>query len=212
MVSSSSGNVVCLLSHSLKKGIVQHMEKLFIPILIGTTRPKRESSKPACLIEQVGKSIAEIEVQLVDPSDYHFPFDGNDEENKDPRYTALTAKADAFFIVTPEYNHSYPGTLKRMLDSELKHYIHKPVAFAGVSSGTFGGVRAIEALLHPVREMGMIATFADLSFPKVQDLFDEHGDILDKKYIKRIQQAYEELIWLAKVLKWGREHIKSSYH
>ena len=113
------------------------MEKLFIPILVDTTRPKRESVKPARLIEQVGKTIDEIEVLLVDPNDYHFPFDGNDEENKDPRYTELTAKADGFFIVTPEYNHSYPGTLKRMLDSELKNYIHKPVAFAGVSSGVF---------------------------------------------------------------------------
>lgn len=191
---------------------MQDMEKLFLPILIGTTRPKRESVKPARLIEQVGKTIDEIEVLLVDPNDYHFPFDGNDEENKDPRYTELTAKADGFFIVTPEYNHSFPGTLKRMLDSELKNYIHKPVAFAGVSAGIFGGVRAIESLLGPIREMGMVPTFADLFFPKVQELFDENGEIIDKKYIKRIHQAYEELIWLAKVLKWGREHVRSIYH
>jgi len=188
------------------------MEKLFIPILVGTTRPKRESIKPAKLIEQVGKTIDEIEVLLVDPNDYHFPFDGNDEENKDPRYSALMEKADGFYIVTPEYNHSFPGTLKRMLDSELKHYIHKPVALAGASSQFFGGVRAIEALLHPLREMGMIATFTDLYFPKVQMLFDENGDIIDKEYIRRVHQGYEELIWMAKVLKWGREHIKSIYH
>ncbi|TMC21606.1 MAG: NAD(P)H-dependent oxidoreductase [Chloroflexi bacterium] len=188
------------------------MEKLFIPIVEGTTRPKRESIKPARLIEQVGKTIDDIEVLLVDPNDYHFPFDGNDEENKDPRYAELTKRADAFFIVTPEYNHSFPGTLKRMLDAELKNYIHKPVAFAGVSSGSFGGARAIEALLHPVREMGMVATFADLYFPRVQDLFDETGEILDKAYIKRIHRGYEELIWMAKVLKWGREHVKSIYH
>lgn len=188
------------------------MEKLFIPILVGTTRPKRESIKPARLIEQVGKTIDEIDVLLVDPCDYHFPFDGNDEENKDSQYTEITARADGFFIVTPEYNHSYPGTLKRMLDSELKNYIHKPVTFAGVSSQIFGGTRAIEALLHPVREMGLVATFADIYFPRVQELFDEHGEIIDKKYIKRIEQAYEELIWLATVLKWGREQVKSIYH
>jgi NAD(P)H-dependent FMN reductase len=188
------------------------MEKLFIPILVGTTRPKRESIKPARLIEQVGKTIDEIDVCLVDPNDYHFPFDGNDEENKDPRYSELTKRADGFFIVTPEYNHSYPGTLKRMLDSELKNYIHKPVTFAGASSQVFGGARAIEALLHPVREMGLVATFADIYFPRVQELFDDTGEIHDKKYIKRIERAYEELIWLAKVLKWGRENVKSIYH
>ena len=119
------------------------MEKFFIPILLGTTRPKRRSFNAAQLIEKVGKAIDEITVELVDPADYTFPFDGNDPENKDPRYTALTKRADAFFIVTPEYNHSFPGTLKRMLDSELQHYIHKPVAFAGVSDGIFGGARAI---------------------------------------------------------------------
>ena len=188
------------------------MERLFIPILLGTTRPKRESIKAARLVERVGETIDEIEVQLVDPGDYKFPFDGNDPENKDPRYTELTARADGFFIVTPEYNHSFPGTLKRMLDSELSNYIHKPVAFAGVSNGILGGARAIEALTTTVREMGMVATFSDVYFPQVQNLFDEKGEIRDEGFIRRINRGYEELIWMAKTLKWGRENLKSIYH
>src|SRR5882672_6736944 len=155
------------------------MEKLFIPILLGTTRPKRQSIKAANLVTKIGQEIEEITVELVDPKDYHFPYDGNDEENKDPRYSELTKKADGFFIVTPEYNHSFPGSLKRMLDSELKNYIHKPVAFAGVSDGQWGGVRAIEGLVDSVREMGMVATFTDVQFPRVQDIFDEKGKLLD---------------------------------
>jgi NAD(P)H-dependent FMN reductase len=186
--------------------------KLFIPILLGTSRPKRRSYNAAKLIEKVGQSIPEIEVQLIDPNDYKFPFDGNDPENKDPRYTELTARADGFFVVTPEYNHSFPGTLKRMLDSELKNYIHKPVAFAGVSDGIFGGVRAIEALVNTVREMGLIATFSDVYFPEVQNTFDKNGKLLDEAYIKRIERGYTELIWMAKSLKWGRENLKGIYH
>ena len=188
------------------------MVKLFIPILLGTTRPKRESVKAARLVEKVGKTIEEIEVQLVDPVDYTFPFDGNDPENKDPRYTALTERADGFFIVTPEYNHSFPGTLKRMLDSELKNYIHKPVAFAGVSNGIFGGARAIEALTTTVREMGLVATFSDVYFPQIQNLFDENGEIKDDGYVRRIERGFTELIWMANALKWGRENLKSVYH
>ena len=187
-------------------------KKLFIPILLGTTRQVRRSENPAKLIEKVGKGIAEIEVQLVDPLDYRFPFDGNDPENKDPRYTELTARADAFFIVSPEYNHSFPGTLKRMLDSELKNYIHKPVAFAGVSNGVFGGARMIEALVNTVRELGLVATFSDVYFPQVQNTFDEKGKLLDESYVKRIERAYTELIWMARALKWGRENLKSIYH
>jgi len=188
------------------------MSKLFIPVLLGTSRPKRESFKAAKLVEEVGKTIEEIEVQLVDPNDYTFPFDGNDPENKDPRYTELTQKADAFFIVTPEYNHSFPGTLKRMLDSELSNYIHKPVAFAGVSNGIFGGARAIEALVNTVREMGMVATFSDVYFPQVQNLFDEEGKIKDDGFVRRINRGYTELIWMAKALKYGRENLKGPYH
>jgi len=188
------------------------MATLFLPILLGTTRLKRESIKAAKLVEKVGKDIEGIEVQLVDPVNYIFPFDGNDPENKDPRYSTLTKKADGFFIVTPEYNHSFPGTLKRMLDSELSNYIHKPVAFAGVSNGIFGGARAIEALTTTVREMGMVATFSDVYFPEVQNLFDEEGEIKDEGYIRRIKHAYTELIWVAKALKWARENLKSIYH
>lgn len=188
------------------------MQKLFIPILLGTTRPQRASFKVAKLIEQVGKTIDEITVELVDPADYHFPFDGNDAATKDPRYSALTKKADGFFIVTPEYNHSFPGTLKRMLDSELAHYIHKPVAFAGVSDRIFGGARAIESLTPVVRELGLVATFSDLYFPEVHKLFDEKGEIKDKSYIQRIERGYTELIWMAKALKWGRKNLKGIYH
>lgn len=188
------------------------MEGISLLVLLGTIRPKRQSLKAAKLVEKIGSTIDGIAVKLIDPLDYHFPYDGNDSESKDPRYTKLTKEADGFFIVTPEYNHSFPGTLKRMLDSELENYIHKPVAFAGVSNGIFGGARAIEALTTTVREMGMIATFSDVYFPKVQELFDEKEEIIDQGYVKRIQRAYTELIWMAKVLKWGRENLESAYH
>ncbi len=188
------------------------MDKLFIPVIEGTTRPQRLSIHAARFVEQVGKGIEEIEVQLIEPGDFNFPGDGNDPEGKDPRYTALTEKADAFFIVTPEYNHSFPGSLKRMLDSELGNYIHKPVAFAGVSDGLWGGVRAIEALVHTVREMGMVATFTDVQFPRVQEIFNEKGELQDEAYERRVKRTYEELIWMAKVLKSGRDNIPSQYH
>lgn len=188
------------------------MSKLFIPVLAGTTREQRKSIFAAQLVYEVSKAYQEVESILIDPKDFTFPGDGNDPEGKDPRYTDITARADGFFIVTPEYNHLIPGSLKRMLDSELKNYIHKPVAFAGVSSGPWGGVRAIEALVTTVREMGMVATFTDVQFPKVQDLFDEQGKLLDEAYIKRIKRSYDELIWMSKVLKTGRENELSQYH
>ncbi len=188
------------------------MKKLFIPVILGTSRPGRQSEKVANLIVKTSKEIPNIVTSLIDPLDFHFPYDGNDSENKDPRYTEITDKADGFIIVTPEYNHSFPGTLKRMLDSELKNYIHKPVAIAGVSNGIFGGARAIENLLPTLREMGMIASFSDLYFPEVQNLFDENGNILDTSYVRRIKRTLDELTWLATTLNWGKENIPNIYH
>lgn len=183
-------------------------QKLFILLIEGTTRPKRQSMLAAQYIESVARTRGDIEIQLIQPSDFNLPYDGNDDENKDPRYTELTARADAFFIVTPEYNHSFPGTLKRLLDSELENYIHKPVAFAGVSNGGWGGVRAVESLVNTVREMGLVATFTDTYFPRIQDLFDAEGKLLEdnrERYAKNINRTLDELVWMGRALKAARE-------
>lgn len=185
-------------------------EKLVIAVLAGTTRVQRESIKAAHYMAAVGRERDDVEIVFVDPVDFHFEGDGNDPEGKDPKYTAIVARADAFLIVTPEYNHSFPGSLKRMLDSELAHYVHKPVAFAGASSGGWGGVRAIEALVVAVREMGLIATFTDMHFPRVQDAFAEDGSLkpeLAERYRKNTVKVYDELVWMARALKWGRENL-----
>ena len=184
------------------------MSKLYIPVLAGTTREQRKSIYAARLVAEVGNTFDEVETEVIDPEDFTFPGDGNDPEGKDVRYTAITDRAVGFFIVSPEYNHSMPGSLKRMLDSELKNYVHKPVAFAGASSGQWGGVRAIEALVTSVREMGMVATFTDMHFPKVQDLFDDNGTLLDERYREYVKASWIELIWMTKVLQYGRESVR----
>ncbi len=184
------------------------MERLTIVVIEGTTRVRRESIHAARLVVEIGREQPGLEIVFVDPTEFAFEGDGNDPEGKNAKYTAITERADGFFIVTPEYNHSFPGSLKRLLDSELENYIHKPVAFAGVSNSVWGGVRAIEALNQTVREMGMVATFTDVHFPRVQDLFDDEGRLVDPAYRRRVAATYGELIWMTKVLKWGRSHLE----
>ena len=186
-----------------------------ILVLAGTTRKQNKSIHAARFIEQIGNSIDGVSATLVDPSDLHLPGDGNDPDGKDPKYGELTKNADAFFIVTPEYNHSFPGSLKRMLDSELDNYIHKPTAIAGVSAGMFGGVRAVESLITPLRELGMVPTFTDVYFTHSYELFDDTGKMQDDKvelYTGMVEKAYEELIWMAKSLQYGRENVPSKFH
>lgn len=181
--------------------------QITIAVLAGTTREKRESIKAARYVAAFGERLENIEIIFVDPKDFTFNGDGNDPEGKDPRYTEIVEKADGFFIVTPEYNHSFPGSLKRMLDSELALYNHKPVAFAGASNGNWGGVRAVEALVPAVRETGLVVLSWDVYFPFVQDTFDEEGSVKPEfagRYENSLQKIYDELIWFARLLKQAR--------
>lgn len=179
-------------------------QKIVVAVLAGTTRAQRRSIKAAQYVAEFGRKLENVEVIFVDPNDFTFQGDGNDPEGKDPRYTEIVGKADAFFIVTPEYNHSFPGSLKRMLDSELQLYNHKPVAFAGVSDGNWGGTRAVESLVPAVRETGLVVMSFDVFFPRVQDIFDEEGTMkpeFESMYIKNLGKLYTELLWFARVLK-----------
>lgn len=185
-------------------------QPLTIAVLAGTTRAQRQSIKAAHYIAHFGKQLENVEIIFVDPTEFYFPGDGNDPEGKDSRYSDITAKADAFFVITPEYNHSFPGTLKRMLDSELRNYNHKPVAFAGVSNGNWGGVRAIEALVPAVRETGLVVMSWDVYFPYIQNIFSEDGVMHDEhkeRYDAQVGKLYTELLWFADMLKTARQKM-----
>lgn len=185
-------------------------EPIIVAVIAGTTRAQRESIKAARWIADFARQLPGVEVLFVDPKDFNFPGDGNDPEGKDPRYTEIVAKADAFFIVTPEYNHSFPGSLKRMLDSELELYNHKPVAFAGASNGNWGGVRAVESLVPAVRETGLVALGWDVYFPYVQNMFNEDGSMKKEcqaRYQKSVGRLFDELLWMARLFKQGRKEL-----
>jgi NAD(P)H-dependent FMN reductase len=183
-------------------------ENIIIAVIAGTTRVRRESIKAANYVADFGRKLPGVEIIFVDPKDFNFPGDGDDPEGKDPRYTEITEKADAFFIVTPEYNHSFPGSLKRMLDSEYENYFRKAVAIAGVSNGGWGGVRAVEGLLPTLRTVGLAAIRDSVYFPRIQDIFDENGVMkpeFTKRYQDNLTDIYEQLLWLTRALKVARE-------
>lgn len=182
-------------------------DELYIAVIAGTVREGRKSIHAAKLVAEIGNQIPGIKTELVDPKDFNFPSDGDSDDAKDPEYSEITKKADGFFIVTPEYNHSFPGTLKRMLDSELANYKHKPVALAGVSSGDFGGVRAIQSLVPVTRRIGMVNVFADVQFQRSKEIFNEAGEIQDPAMKERIERSWKELVWMTKVMKWGRTNL-----
>src|SRR5919197_2909050 len=145
---------------------------LFLPILLGTARQGRESEHVARFVFQKTKKRADVETELIDVCELPMKLDDAGEQMKDPVFSATIERCDGLIIVTPEYNHGYPGLLKHALDMNLKEYIHKAVGICGVSAGPFGGPRVIEQLLPVMRELGLVAIFEDVNFGKVGALFD----------------------------------------
>lgn len=185
--------------------------KLFIPLLLGTNRKDRESEQVAKWVFSKMQERDEIETQYFDVRDFDFPHDdyGTGIAHLFPEWRDAIIKADGLVIVTPEYNHGYPGILKSVLDTLLKEYIHKAVALVGISAGPFGGTRVIESMVPMVRELGLTVTFTDLHFPKVRSIFGENGELLDEAFHKRADKFLAELVWMSKTLRWGRDNLKA---
>jgi NAD(P)H-dependent FMN reductase len=180
---------------------------IFIPVILGTVRKGRASEAVARFVVEEIRKREGVETELVDICDLKLSVTDAGEAIKDSEFSATVARADALVIVTPEYNHGYPGMLKHMLDTNLKEYIHKAVGICGVSAGGFGGTRVVQNLLPVLRELGLVTIFWDGNFSGAHKLFDAEGVLLDQSYVKRMDQFLKELIWMAKVLRYGREHV-----
>ena len=190
------------------------MTALNLPVLLGTNRKERKSVFVArWLLDQMARR-EDIKTRLFDVAEFDLPQDDYGMGVKDsfPEWRDAIINADGLVIVTPEYNHGYPGSLKAVLDLLLPEYIHKAVALVGVSAGPWGGTRVIEAMVPMVRELGLAVTFSDLNFPRVERTFDETGKMLDAAFEARAKDFLDELVWMARVLKWGRENVPSKFH
>ena len=182
---------------------------LSIPVILGTVRQGRMSLPVARLLTADLSARENIETELIDIAEMPLPVNGAGEAIKDPSFSAKMDRADALVIVAPEYNHGYSGLLKHVLDSCLKEYIHKAVGIVGVSAGPWGGTRMIQNLLPVMRELGLVNIFWDVNFANVHQAFHMNGELKDLAYIRRIDRFVKELIWMAKTLRHGREHISA---
>jgi NAD(P)H-dependent FMN reductase len=208
VTASNAARRLCYLSRKQPKGTAMETPRpLFIPVILGTPREGRRSEHVArFVLGELSKRDA-IETVLIDIRTLALPITDAGEAIKDAHFSATMMRADALVLVVPEYNHGYPGLLKHVLDTNLKEYIHKAVGICGVSAGGLGGTRVIENLLPVMRELGLVTIFWDGNFSSVQQLFDANGDLLDQAYIKRIDKFIKELVWMAKVLRYGRENV-----
>ncbi|MCA1817184.1 MAG: NAD(P)H-dependent oxidoreductase [Acidobacteria bacterium] len=181
---------------------------LFIPVILGTPRQGRMSEHAARFVFGEVEKREGVETELFDVRELPFTTQGEGEAIKDETFSRAMSRADAVVLVTPEYNHGYPGMLKHALDTNLKEYVHKAVGVCGVSAGGFGGTRVIENLLPVLRELGLVTIFWDMNFSSVHKAFDGAGALLDQSHVRRAEKFLSELVWMAKVLRYGRENVK----
>jgi len=180
---------------------------LFLPVILGTTRKGRRSENAARFVFEETKKRAGVETEFIDIGKIPMRLDDAGEQMKDQAFSDLVKRADGLILVVPEYNHGYPGLLKHALDMNLEEYIHKAVGICGVSAGPFGGTRVIEALLPVMRELGLVTIFNDVNLGNAGKIFGEDGKLLDHRFVGRTTKFLDELIWMARVLRHGRENI-----
>ena len=127
-------------------------QKLKVAIIIGSTRPNRNSEAVSKWIYEIAKRRSDIDFELIDILDYNLPLldepippsMGQYSKEHTKRWSEKINSFDAFVFVTPEYNHSFSGALKNAIDFLYKEWNNKVAGF--VSFGSAGGVRAAEQL------------------------------------------------------------------
>lgn len=120
------------------------------------------------------------------------------DRDPDPGLGARLAAADAFVVVTPEYNHSYPAGLKAGIDAFHAEWAAKPVGFVSYG-GRSGGVRAVEHLRTVFVELHGAPVRDAVSLPDFWTLFDDDGTLTDDGSAAQAARLLtDQLVW------WGR--------
>lgn len=177
---------------------------LYIPLLLGTARGGRRTENAARFVLAETKKRSEIETELFDAHDFRMPATDDTETTPTAlRWKEIMDRADGLIVVSPEYNHGYPGELKMMLDLVYQSYYRKPMGIIG-AGGIMGGGRMMEQLRLVAIALKMVPVPAEVYFTNIKERFDENGVITDPAYHERVQKFLDEFIWYAKTLKAGR--------
>jgi NAD(P)H-dependent FMN reductase len=162
--------------------------KFFVVIILGTGREGNNSEKVAQFVFKEAKNYG-FDVELIKPRDWlDKPWTGGMSEEKKNELSEIFKKANGFIIVSPEYNHSFPGELKLLLDEFYDEYQNKPVGVCGVSSGKLGGARMVESLKLVLNEFSMIVLKNSVYFAEVNN-FEENKD----NYKEILRNLFKEL-------------------
>ncbi|MGU3418609.1 NADPH-dependent FMN reductase [Methylobacterium sp. D54C] len=181
---------------------------LTVPVILGSVRTDRIGIRAARFL------IAQLESRghaapLVDPAELALPlldrmykeYPAGTAPEPLQRCADLFRRADAFLVVTAEYNHGVPPALSNTLDHFLKEYFWRPSAICCYSAGQFGGVRAAMPLRAMLAEMGMSSIPSLLPIPRLQKVIDPQGVPAEPWLSAAAGRFLDELEWHAEALR-----------
>lgn len=147
-----------------------------IAVLLGTSRKGSVSEKVADFVCNELKS-QNLNPICVSPSEHlKEPVTARSGTETPPtEWAGIMASARGLVIVSPEYNHGYPGELKLMLDQLYNEYAGKPVLVCGVSDGLLGGARMVENLLPVLVTLGLYPLRRGVYFARADTMVNKDG-------------------------------------
>ncbi len=188
----------------------------YIPVILGTVRRNRESSKVAKFALDCLQEFDRVKTELLDLKEMDLPMMEERLRFRDDAPASVIAfsetvkQADAIVIVTPEYNGSYPGVLKNAMEYLKDEYRRKPFGIITVSAADTGGILCLSALRQMVLYLGGVPIPASLLVSRVRESFDSQGKPADPGMAKRAKVFFDELLWFTEAFSTQKKKDSST--
>ncbi|MEU7909186.1 NAD(P)H-dependent oxidoreductase [Actinoplanes sp. NPDC049118] len=167
-------------------------EPLRVAVIVASTREGRFGPTVAAWFSGVARGRTDLAVEIVDLAD-------------EDTVTKQLGVADAFVVVTPEYNHSYPAPLKAVIDAHRDEWLAKPVGFVSYG-GLSGGLRAVEHLRQVFAELHAVTVRDTVSFHGGRQCFGADGLPTDPSDCgAAAQRLLGQVAWWGQTLRDARE-------
>ncbi|MFF8608911.1 NADPH-dependent FMN reductase [Streptomyces sp. NPDC015346] len=159
-------------------------QKLKLAVIVGSVREGRFGPVVSQWFTEQATQYGQFDVEVIDVAEQPLPLVLGPvppamaaPEDRPAELLPLAAKleeADAFVVVTPEYNHSFPASLKNLIDWHFTQWRAKPVGFVSYGGGA-GGARAVEQLRQVFAELHAVTVRDSLAFSNYWEQFGEDG-------------------------------------
>ncbi len=189
---------------------------LRIKVILASVREGRFGAHVAPWFMEHANAVEGVTFELVDLKEYQLPIfaekvspayvPGDYGKPEVDRWAKVIAEADGFVMITPEYNHGYPSSLKNNIDYLAKEWNKKAIGFVGY--GSTGGARVIQQLRSVSTELQMAPIRASVHIMNPWFMTEADGSLKPgalAPYDASATAMIEQLVWWATALKNARE-------